>query len=200
MFGLIYIPIVLWSSIIGLFYHPKATVVQLNYDIERNGKVVGKLTSIKSTNQQTEEYVTESDVKIDILFSIQVYTKVQGTFNNGVLSEGNILRKVNGKDKANAHIIWSNDKYLIKEPHETGSFKFKIYYTTACLMHEEPTGLQHIFSENFKQFINVKQLGPHKYVLQLPDGNENIYTYVNGKCAEAVVKTTFATVYIKLKK
>jgi len=200
MIALFNIPYVLLTWMIVQWYIPELSIQQLNYDIVRNGKVVGKLVSTKSSGPDLNEYVTESDVKIDIIFSIQVYTKVQSKFNKGILSEGRYLRRVNGKDRKNATIYWDADRYYIKEPNETAIFKSKIYYTTACLMHEEPVGLQHIFSENFSQFITVKPAGPHKYVLVLPDGNENYYTYSNGKCTEAVVSTSLATVYIRLKK
>jgi hypothetical protein len=128
-----------------------------------------------------------------------LYSKVFGTFNNGQLTSGSVLRKVNGKDKANAKITWQNDRYLIQDKDESIELKEKITYTTACLMHEEPVNLLRIFSENYKRFIPIKAIKPHQYELQLPDGNRNFYTYANGVCVSAEVNTTLSTAYFRLK-
>ncbi len=199
MESVFHIQIILMYWMLGLLHAGTPAVQQLNYEILKNGKPVGKLVSTQTVGDGTKEFITESDVSIEILFKIQVYTRVRSLFNNGLLFDGNFLRKVNGREKANAHIYWANDKYYIKGLNETEIFKSKIYYTTACLMHVEPEGLGRIFSENFRRFIPIKPVGPHKYVLQLPDGNENYYTYSNGKCVEAEIETSFATVHIHLK-
>jgi hypothetical protein len=67
-------------------------------------------------------------------------------------------------------------------------------------MYAEPSGMTRIFSENFGQYVTINETAPHRYTLELPDGKDNIYTYHNGKCVEVEVRTSLATVYIKLRK
>lgn len=177
-----------------------ADQVRLTYDVVKNHKVVGQLYAWRNTVNETVGYKTESSVKVDIIFSIKVYSLVEGVFSKGQLTEGKILRKVNGNEKANAHIVWSKDKYFIREPDKTFEFKPRIYYSTACLMHQEPVNVTQVFSENYKKFLPLRKIAPNKYELKLPDGNTNYYLYQSGICTEAKVSTNLATVYFRLRK
>ena len=172
---------------------------KLHYEVLRNGKVIGYLDALRKDNGTIVEYIMESNVKITLLMDFALYSKVLGTFNNGVLTSGSIIRRLNGKDKANSKITWQTDHYVIQDKDESIMIKEKITYTTACLMHEEPVNQLRIFSENFKRFIPIKAIKPHQYELQLPDGNRNYYTYANGVCVSAEVNTTLSTAYFRLK-
>jgi hypothetical protein len=172
---------------------------KLRYDVIRNGKVIGYLDAIRKDQGGTVEYSMESNVKVSMLLDFSLYSKVLGSFSNGFLTYGSIIRRVNGHDKANARITWHNDRYLIQDKDESIELKEKITYTTACLMHDEPINRLRIFSENFKRFIPIKAIKPHQYELQLPDGNRNYYTYSNGICVSAEVNTTLTTAYFRLK-
>lgn len=172
---------------------------KLHYEVVRNGKVIGYLDAMRNGNGPIVEYSMESNVKISLLMDFELYSKVFGSFNNGILTSGSIIRRINGKDKANASITWQKDRYLIKDKEESIELKEKITYTTACLMHEEPANLERIFSENFKRFIPIRAIKPHQYELKLPDGNRNFYTYANGICVSAEVNTTLSTAYFRLK-
>ena len=194
--------------ILGLFYIIPVLILltsyaesgrKLHYEVIRNGKVIGYLDAMRNGNGPIVEYSMESNVKISLLMDFALYSKVFGSFNNGILTSGSIIRRVNGKDKANAIITWQKDRYLIKDMEESIELKEKITYTSACLMHEEPAHLQKIFSENFKRFIPIRAIKPHQYELQLPDGNRNFYTYENGICISAEVNTTLSTAYFRLK-
>ena len=172
---------------------------KLHYEVLRNGKVIGYLDALKKENGNNIEYLMESNVKISLIMDFVLYSKVVGSFTSGMLTSGSVIRRVNGKDKANAKITWQTDRYLIQDKEESIELKEKITYTTACLMHEEPVQIQRIFSENFKRFIPIKAIKPHEYELQLPDGNRNFYTYANGVCVSAEVNTTLSTAYFRLK-
>ncbi len=175
------------------------TEKKLQYEVVRNGKVIGQLEAFRKHNGVVTDYMMESNVKVSLLMDFSIYSKVFGSFNNGLLTSGSIIRRVNGKDKANSKITWNIDHYTILEKNEVITLKEKIFYTSACLMHEEPINMQRIFSENYKRFIPIKSIKPHQYELQLPDGNRNFYTYANGVCVNAEVNTTLSTVYFRLK-
>lgn len=170
---------------------------QAHYHVIKGSKVVGHMWCSKLEKNGVVEYTTESNVNISLLVDISIYNKIQSSFINGVLQDGSMQRKVNGKQKSNTHIAWNKDKYLITTTEDSDELKLKIYFTTGCLMYVEPENLKEIYSENFRQFISVKQVAPHKYAIQLPDGKENYYTYKNGICVEVEVPTPLATVYIR---
>ncbi len=172
----------------------------LHYEVIRNGDVIGDLYANKGLNGSNMDYSTESTVRIKMLMTFSLYSKVTGSFRNGVLVSGSALRKVNGKDRVNTVISWDVNHYLVKEDDERQEVKEQILYTTARLYHDEPTGVTTVFSENFRKFIPLKELKPHYYELKLPDGNSNFYSYANGICIGAEVNTNFSKAFFRLKK
>ena len=171
----------------------------LVYDVWKGKKVIGNLIASKVVRSNITEFAMESNVTVDMILSFRIYSKVTGIFRDGILIDGKILRKVNDSEKANAHIFWSSDKYYIQADNKTVEFKQKIGYSTACLMHWEPVGFNQVYSENYKKMIPVQLVKPHQYMLTLPDGNKNYYTYQDGICVEAEVNTSMSTAYFKLK-
>lgn len=175
-------------------------VHNLKYDIIKSGKIVGAMNASMKKSNAGIEYITESKISMSMVLSVDVYNKVSGFFVNGELQRGGIMRKVNGKIKADTQIAWSDGRYTITEPANTTSLAVKIGYTTACLMYIEPVNNKEVFSEVFKKFLSIKKLTEHRYALQLPDGYENIYTYKDGHCVEAYIKSSMADLTIRLRK
>lgn len=172
---------------------------ELNYEILKGGKVVGTMNASMKKNNQNTEYITESKINMSMLVTVDVYNKVSGIFTDGVLQKGGIIRRVNGNVKANTQITLDKGRYAINESGNTSSLQAKIMYTTACLMFIEPTNHNQVFSEVFRKFLNIKKLSPHKYALVMPDGYENVYSYKDGYCIEAEVKSSMADLSIRLK-
>jgi hypothetical protein len=173
---------------------------KLNYDVIRNGNVIGSLHASRIGSGNQVEYITESNVSVKILMTFSMYSKVTGAFRDGMLINGSAVRKVNGHDKVNTIIQWKNDHYLLKDDDVQKEIHEKITYTTACLFNQEPVGLTRIFSENFGKFITLKEVRPHYYELHLPDGNRNYYSYSNGICIGAEVNTNYTKAFFRLKK
>ena len=175
-------------------------LLKIQYDVIKNGKVIGYMTSSMVEKDGVIQYTTESNVKVSMLITIRVYNKVQASFWKGFLQDGSLMRKVNSKSRADTRIRWNSTAYQVDENGSSSTFGSRISFSTACLMHVEPVNKQYIFSENFLRFVPVKEVAPHKYELVLPDGHSNFYTYENGRCVEVEVITSFATIYIRPKK
>ncbi|MFT3747147.1 MAG: hypothetical protein QM768_02485 [Agriterribacter sp.] len=180
--------------------HEDGIAQTLKYDIIRSGKVVGTMDASMIKNNTNVEYMTESKINMTMLVSVDVYNKVSGLFVNGVLHKGGITRKVNGSTKANVQITLDKGKYLINESGNVSSMQAVIKYTTACLMFTEPVNNKQVFSEVFRKFLEIKKLSEHKYALRMPDGYQNIYTYKDGYCIEADVRSSIADLTIRLRK
>ena len=179
----------------------KAVNSTLNYDVIRNGNVIGSLHASRISSGNQIDYITESNVSVKILMTFSMYSKVTGAFRNGMLISGSAVRKVNGHNKVNTVIQWKNDHYLLEEEDDTKKeIREKITYTTACLFNQEPVGLTRLFSENFGKFITLKEIRPHYYELHLPDGNRNYYSYSNGICTGAEVNTNYTKAFFRLKR
>ncbi|MCC6288315.1 MAG: hypothetical protein IT249_10560 [Chitinophagaceae bacterium] len=180
--------------------HEDDVLQTLKYDIIRADKVVGIMNATMKKNNTNVEYVTESKINMTMLVSIDVYNKVSGIFVDGVLHNGGIIRKANGSVKADVQLTLDKGKYLINESGNVSSLQAVIKYSTACLMFNEPVNNKQVFSEVFKKFLSIKKLSEHTYALQMPDGYQNIYTYKDGYCIEADVKSSMADLLIRLKK
>jgi hypothetical protein len=178
----------------------KSENLKLNYDVIRNGNVIGYLHASRINSDNQVEYINESNVSVTLLFTLSMYSKVTGAFRNGMLINGTALRKVNGHNKVNTVIQWQSNHYLLKVDDDQKEIREKITYTTACLFNVEPIGITRIFSENFGKFISLKEVRPHYYELHLPDGNKNYYSYSNGICTGAEVNTNFTKAFFRLKR
>jgi hypothetical protein len=194
--------IIIFLALISVLLSSGKTVNStLNYDVIRNGNVIGYLNASRINSGNQIEYITESTVSVKILMTFSMYSKVTGAFRNGMLFSGSAVRKVNGNNKVNTVIQWKNDHYLLEEEDNTQKeIREKITYTTACLFNQEPVGLTRIFSENFGKFITLKEVRPHYYELHLPDGNRNYYSYSNGICTGAEVNTNYTKAFFRLKR
>jgi len=144
--------------------------------------------------------MTESKINMTMLVSVDVYNKVSGLFVDGVLQKGGITRKVNGNTKADVQLTLDKGKYLINESGNVSSMQAVIRYSTACLMFIEPVNNKQVFSEVFKKFLVIRKISEHTYALQMPDGYQNIYTYKDGYCIEADVRSSVADLTIRLRK
>ncbi|PVD52352.1 hypothetical protein DC498_09550 [Terrimonas sp.] len=180
--------------------HEEGIAQTLKYDIIRSGRVVGTMNASMIKNSTNVEYMTESKINMTLLVSVDVYNKVSGLFVDGVLQKGGITRRVNGNTKADVHLTLDKGKYLINEYGNVSSIQAVIRYSTACLMFIEPVNNKQVFSEVFKKFLVIKKISEHKYALQMPDGYQNIYTYKDGYCIEADVRSSVADLTIRLRK
>lgn len=62
----------------------------------------------------------------------------------------------------------------------------------------EPDDQAQVYSDNFQQFLQVKQVSPHVYRIDLPDGNYNFYSYTNGICSKVDIHHSLYTIQIQL--
>lgn len=69
--------------------------------------------------------------------------------------------------------------------------KFEIDFPAALLYFKEPVGVSKIYSERFLEYCPLVDKGDHKYVILLPNGKENIYTYKNGLLTMVYVDRTW---------
>lgn len=69
--------------------------------------------------------------------------------------------------------------------------KFDISFPAALLYFKEPIGIKQIYSERFLEYCPIESSGDHKYVIHLPNGKENIYTYENGMLKMVYVDRTW---------
>ncbi len=169
------------------------------YNVLHSGKVVGHLDLYQKRSGENLYLKMISEVKMRFIFSIRVNCNEESTFQNGRLISSHVLRNVNGKEKANRQTIAAGDAYQTAAEGKSGTVNQKNINANLMLlyMHEPADNLQ-VYSDNFQQFLMVKQTGNHIYRIDLPDGNYNYYTYTNGICSKVDIHHSLYTIQIQL--
>lgn len=171
----------------------------VKYNVLHSGKVVGHLDLYQKRNGESLYLKMVSEVKMRFIFSIKVDCNEESTFENGRLMRSHVLRNVNGKEKANRQTTATGDSYQTLAEGKNGTVNQKDISSNLMLLYtHEPADNAQVYSDNFQQFLKVKQTGNHVYRIDLPDGNYNYYSYTNGICSKVDIHHSLYTIQIQL--
>jgi len=171
----------------------------LNYNVLHGGRTVGHMKLEQRKDGDDVFLKIASDVKMRFLFSINVNIQEDAHYRNGKLMSSHVLRKVNGKQKADKITRACDGCYQLTDDGKVRSFDQKQINNNLTMMYlKEPVGLSQVYSDNFQQFVQVKQVDSHTYRINLPDGNYNFYTYSNGVCSKVDIHHSLYTIQIQL--
>jgi len=169
------------------------------YNVLHSGKVIGHLDFYQRYTGDDVYLKMISEVKMKFIFSISVNCNEESVFQRGRLISSHVLRKVNGKEKANRQTRAVNNGYQTWAEGKSGQIIQKDIRNNLMLLYShEPADNAQVYSDNFQQFLTVKQTGSHVYLINLPDGNYNYYTYTNGICSKVEVHHSLYTIQIQL--
>jgi len=171
----------------------------LNYNVLHSGRAVGHMKLQQRRDGGDTFLKVASDVKMKFIFSIQVCIREDAHYSNGKLLSSHVSRMVNGKQKADKSTKANGESYQLTDGGKVSSIDRKQINNNLTLMYlQEPVGLSQIYSDNFQQFVQVKQVDSHTYRVNLPDGNYNFYTYANGVCCKVDIHHSLYTIQIQL--
>jgi len=187
---------ILFVALSGLAFGQEQT---LNYNVLHSGHTVGHM-KLQQRKDGCETFLkVASDVKMKFIFSIQVCIREDAHYSNGKLLSSHVSRMVNGKQKADKSTKATGESYQVSDNGKIGSINQKQINNNLTLMYlQEPVGLSQIYSDNFQQFVQLKQVDSHTYRVNLPDGNYNFYTYTNGICSRVDIHHSLYTIQIQL--
>ncbi|TSD64040.1 hypothetical protein FFF34_015915 [Inquilinus sp. KBS0705] len=170
------------------------------YNVMRGGKVIGHLDLYQKRNGDDVYLKMISEVKVKFIFSVKVDCNEESLFQNGKLINSRVLRKVNDKQKADRQTRAVGDGYQTLAEGKTGEqvTPKAINANLMLLYTHEPENNTQVYSDNFQQFLKVKQTGNHVYRIDLPDGNYNYYSYTNGICSKVDIHHSLYTIQIQL--
>lgn len=170
----------------------------IKYNVLHNGKLIGHMNLFQKQTGDDVYLKMVSEVKLRFIMSINVAINEESVFQNGKLISSNINRNVNGKEKANRQTKAISTGYQTITEGKTGHIDQKQINSNLMLLYcREPGDNSRIYSDNFQQFLQVKQVSPHIYRIDLPDGNYNFYNYVNGICNSVDIHQSLYTIQIK---
>lgn len=171
----------------------------VNYNVLRNGTVIGQMQFYQKTNNDEVFLKISSEVKTQLLFSINVKTEEGSHFKNGKLMSSYVKRRVNGKEKANKTTQLVDSNYKTLSDNKKGQIKEQsIDYNLMLLYSKEPLSEAQVYSDSFQQFLTIKKTDNHSYRIVLPDGNYNDYHFLNGICQKVELHHSLFTINIQI--
>lgn len=171
----------------------------LNYNVLHNGTTVGRMQLQQRKDGENTFLKITSEVKMRFIISVQVNIADESYFCNGKLICSHVQRVVNGKTKANKYTKAFNNSYQLIDHDKIGSLDQKqIGYNLDMVYLREPVGLSLVYSDNFQQYVPIKQTADHTYRIDLPDGNYNFYSYSNGICSKVELHHSFYKIQLQL--
>ncbi|WP_316776764.1 DUF6134 family protein [Pedobacter antarcticus] len=182
------------SLITGLAAQEKT----VKYNILQNDNIIGQMKFCQKKDSGNLYLSMVSSAKSRFVFSIEVNTEERAHFRNGLLVSSSVQRRVNGKEKANRQTHLINTSYQLKSERKTSRLNRPINNNLLLLYANEPSNLSQVYSDNYQQFLEIKQTSPHSYRIQLPDGNYNDYYFSDGICKEIILHHSFYTITMRL--
>lgn len=171
----------------------------VNYNVLRNGTVIGQMQFYQKTNNDEVFLKISSEVKTRLIFGIDVKTEEGSYFKNGKLMSSYVKRHVNGKEKANKTTQLIDSSYKTFAENKKGQIKQQyIDYNLMLLYSKEPIGENQVYSDSFQQFLTIKKTNNHSYRIVLPDGNYNDYHFANGICQKVELHHSLFTINIQI--
>lgn len=166
----------------------------LSYTVFKGSDKIGKINISRTTKNNQTVYFFESNVKLRVILSIEVYDRMKVIFKGNQMVQADLYRTLNGKVKVNNSAIWNGKHYDLKNTdNESDILSTPIHLTTANLYYNEPSNVAAVFSEKFQKMIPIAHTGDKKYTLKLPNGNRTTYSYANGVCNMVEADTDWAT-------
>lgn len=184
-------------STITVFAQKKEIV----FNVQFKDKNIGTIHAVKEIagTKVSTDLKTNTDAKV-FMMSIHVESEVTAVKENGVLIQGTAFRHANrGSDDVHAKVVKVAEKsYQTQKNGKTGKIENKtIDVCVVDLYHQEPKGLNAIFSNMYADFLTVKALGAGKYQVTTPDNKDTFYSYQNGQLVMVESNTPLGKVVCK---
>jgi len=174
---------------------------KLEYQIKRNGTVVGDIHYTQNSYGNRTKLMIESEVKTKFIFTFTAKAQEESIYDNGIMTWSFIYRKMNGSEKVNKKTKAFDNNYTIFKGSKSEMLnKFPIQYNMLSLYTTEPISISQVYSDNFEQFLDIQKSTDHKYKIELPDGNYNYYCYEEGILNKIEVHHSLYSATIQLKK
>ncbi len=192
----------LWCAFVTLALSHPASPQGKVYDILLNGMQIGELKVYTTTTNTGEtHYRADADASVWFFGRKNITTLISSVYKDKLMETASFHEKLNEKTQNLSLTNRDGNGYQVRLNEEKVTLPARrITYSTAILYHREPKNITELFSERFGKFCPIKPVGVGKYELTMPDGKQNLYTYVNGVCEEVEVHTNLYRFRFKLRK
>jgi len=188
--------VVLLGSMISINAQQK----KLEYNIKRNGDVVGNIHFIQGIAGNRTVLTMESEVNTRFIFNFRANAKEEVIYDNGIMTWSSIFRKLNGTVKVDKKTKANGNAYTVYKGSRTETMNnYPIRYNMLSVYITEPLNIAKVYSDNFQQQIDIQKIADHHYKIKFPDGNYNEYFYTNGVCSKIEIHHSLYSAIIELR-
>jgi hypothetical protein len=174
---------------------------KLNYDVIRNGSVIGNIIFTELNSGQKKFLSFVSSIKTSFIFSFCDQTTETSLFENEILVHASLNQKQTGSGRTSTTVETSGNAYKVIDGNTSKIIYINpIYYNTLLLYLKPPENINKVYSQKFQKLLEIKKVAENKFMLILPDGTHNYYTYNSGLCDRVDIERSFFTVHFVLRK
>lgn len=149
---------------------------------------IGELTALRIKKGHSETIKISSDSKFTVLLMDQeMTTDCISVFRHDSLNT-NTSESVRNDDKEKVSTSFLNGSYFCLKEDKCFKLKERVKFTVSKLYFYEPKNILSIYSERHLTFCKISRVSEGRYKLELPNGNENFYSYQNGQLVEMYSK------------
>ena len=154
-----------------------------SFTIYQGKKKLGTITTNKVVDGTKSTYVVNSDVVYYIFKKFHRVSKMQATYQNGVLQSSIAKAFTNDKIEEEGVTTRKSGHYQCKEmgKEKESINESEIRYSISSLYFEEPVNRTNVYSERFLNFGTIEHTGNHVYKVTLNGSSVNYYKYKNGQ-------------------
>lgn len=183
---------------IGAAFAQKKEIV---FNVFFKDKNIGTIHAAKEVagNRVSSDLKTNTDAKV-FMMSIHVESEVSAVKEKAGLIQGTAYRHANrGSEDVHAKVVKLAEKtYQTQKNGKTGKIENKLIdFCVVDLYHQEPKGMNSVFSNMYADFLTVKALGAGKYQVTTPDNKDTFYQYQNGLLMQVESNTPLGKVICK---
>ena len=186
--------------LLGTMTSINAQQKKLEYNIKRNGDVVGNIHFIQGIVGNRTTLTMESEVNTRFIFNFKARAKEEVIYDNGIMTWSSIFRKLNGNVKVDKKTKANGSAYTVYKGSKKETLNnYPIRYNMLSVYIIEPLNITKVYSDNFQQLINIQKIADHHYKIKFPDGNYNEYFYTNGVCSKIEIHHSLYSATIELR-
>ena len=186
--------------LLGTMISINAQEKKLDYQIKRNGDVVGNIHFIQGIAGNRTVLTLESEVNTRFIFNFKAKAKEEVIYDNGIMTWSSIFRRLNGNVKVDKKTKANGNAYTIYKGSKTETLNdFPIRYNMLSVYVTEPVNITKVYSDNFQQQVDIQKIAEHHYKIKFPDGNYNEYFYSDGICSKIKIHHSLYSAIIELK-
>ena len=188
---------ILFLSIVSL----QAQTTKIVFDTYYKNKSIGIVTALKvhTDSNTVVDLHTKTDSKV-LMLEVHVESEINIIYTSNTLRKGVAYRHSNrgSEDIQSTTVKTTESFYSIEREHKKQILTVNsIDFCVTDLYFNEPVGRTKVFSNMYRQFINITNEGAGKYKTILPDGKKATYTYVGGKLSTIEVDMPIGKVISK---